>query len=153
MDQLSPIYYILMMLCSLMIGRILMLWIYLIFFIAFTWHRDWNSTIKSKVFGPRVLNKDILTLSYLLKCKVASPPFSYIGLPVWANMNMIKSWKLAVEKIKRKIRALKGRNLYFSGRLTLLTSVLSNLPLYYFSLYKSVFTVIENLEKIRSQYF
>lgn len=107
---------------------------------------------KSKVYGIGVENLEVIRLASILKCEPASLPFSYLGLPVGANMRLEKNWISIIEKFKNKLSAWKAKYLSFGGRLTLINSVLSSLPLYYFSLFKAPVKVINKLEAIRRRF-
>nr|KAJ0202709.1 hypothetical protein LSAT_V11C500285080 [Lactuca sativa] len=107
---------------------------------------------KSKVFGIGVDNLDIDRLASILHCEPGCFPFKYLGLPIGANMNLVKSWNSIIEKFKNKLSIWKAKNLSFGGRLTLVKSVLGSLPLFYFALFKAPKKVIAVLEGIRRRF-
>ncbi|XP_023743189.1 uncharacterized protein LOC111891376 [Lactuca sativa] len=104
---------------------------------------------KSKVFGIGVDPTETSNWANLLGCVSGDLPFDYLGVPVGANMNLIKYWKPIIKKFQSKLSLWKAKSLSFGGRLTLIKSVLSNLPTYYLSLFRAPVGVIEELEKIR----
>lgn len=57
-----------------------------------------------------------------------------------------------MDKFKSKLSSWKANNLSFGGRITLVKSVLSTLPLYFFPLFKAPKKVIDCLEKIRRKF-
>ena len=67
-------------------------------------------------------------------------------------MNLRKNWAPIVDKFQSKLSKWKSKALSFGGRLTLLSSVLGNLPTYYFSLFLAPLAVIEKLESIRRRF-
>ncbi|XP_023757451.1 uncharacterized protein LOC111905950 [Lactuca sativa] len=107
---------------------------------------------KSKVFGIGVQEMEVSRLANILCCEASKFPFTYLGLPIGANMKLAKHWRPIVDKFKNKLSNWKANNLLFGGRFTLVKSVLGSLPLFYFSLFKASKKVIENLESIRRNF-
>nr|KAJ0210298.1 hypothetical protein LSAT_V11C400163940 [Lactuca sativa] len=101
---------------------------------------------KSKVFGIGMGDIDIARLASILYCEPASFPFSYLGLPIGANMKLTRNWNPIVEKFRAKLSLLEARSLSFGGKLTLVKSVLSSFPLYYFSNFKAPRKIIKLLK-------
>lgn len=52
---------------------------------------------KSKVFGIGADMHEVSRWATTLGCKPSSLPFTYLGVPVGANMKLIKNWKLVIE--------------------------------------------------------
>ncbi|KAL4585017.1 hypothetical protein LXL04_009630 [Taraxacum kok-saghyz] len=107
---------------------------------------------KSKVFGVGVEDADILNLANILGCEPGKFPFTYLGVPLGANMRLSKHWSTIVDKFRNKLTIWKARNLSFAGRLTLIKSVLGSLPLYFLSLFRAPKKVINCLEGIRRNF-
>ncbi|KAI3710195.1 hypothetical protein L2E82_39969 [Cichorium intybus] len=107
---------------------------------------------KSRVFGIGAPEAEIANWANIFGCEVGSFPFTYLGVPVGANMNLTKNWKPIVNKFKAKLSKWKSKSLSFGGRLTLISSVLGNLPTYYFSLFTAPIAVTESLERIRRSF-
>lgn len=83
---------------------------------------------KRKVYGVRVKDVKIECLVCILCCEPNRFLFTYIGLPIGANMKLGRSWNPIVEKFKSKLSSWKATNLSFGGHLTLVSSVLSSPP-------------------------
>ena len=107
---------------------------------------------KSKVFGIGIPDNEVGDFAKILCCQPATLPFTYLGLPVGANMALIKHWQPVVERFKSRLSSWKARSLSFGGRITLINSVLGSLPLFYFSLFKAPLKIIADLEKIRRRF-
>nr|KAJ0194327.1 hypothetical protein LSAT_V11C800406660 [Lactuca sativa] len=107
---------------------------------------------KLKVFSIGVSASETVHWANLLGCATGALSFDYLGVPVGANMNIIKNWKPIIKNFHSKLSVWKSKSLSFGGRLTLLKSVLGNLPTYYLSLFKSPVGVLEELEKIRRSF-
>ncbi|KAJ9566035.1 hypothetical protein OSB04_002001 [Centaurea solstitialis] len=108
---------------------------------------------KSSIVGIGVNDSEISSLAYLLNCKVGSLPLTYLGLPIGARMNKAELWGPVINKFLNKLSNWKSSLLSFGGRLTLCKSVLSNLSLYYFSLFKAPANILKSLESTRSKFF
>ncbi|KAL4565722.1 hypothetical protein LXL04_029825 [Taraxacum kok-saghyz] len=107
---------------------------------------------KSKVFGIGVAEDETSSYASILGCEAGQFPFNYLGVPVGANMNLKKNWKPIIDKFEAKLSPWKSKTLSFGGRLTLISSVLGNLPTYYLSLFKAPIAITEELEKIRRRF-
>ena len=104
---------------------------------------------KSRVFGIGTSLLETSNWARPLGCDPSSLPFTYLGVPVGANMNLKKNWKPVIDRFLSKLSMWKAKSLSLGGRLTLLTSVLGNLPTFFLSLFVAPAGVIETLEKIR----
>ncbi|XP_021992889.1 uncharacterized protein LOC110889633 [Helianthus annuus] len=103
---------------------------------------------KSSVIGVNGSNERIQDMALLWGCRVGSFPFKHLGLPVGANMNLSKHWQPVIDVFRKRLALWKANTLSFGGRLTLIKSVLSALPTYYFSLYRAPAKVIDQLERL-----
>lgn len=56
-------------------------------------------------------------------------PFTYLGLPIGSDMRKPSSWRLVIEKFKKKLSEWKAISMSFGSRLTLVKSVLGSLLL------------------------
>ena len=108
---------------------------------------------KSKLIGIGVEEVESRQMASVLGCRVEKTPFSYLGVPVGSNMSRIESWRDVVEKFKSKLTNWRACTLSVGGRLTLIKSVLSNLPTYYLSIYKMPVAVEKKLEALRNNFF
>ena len=95
--------------------------------------------------GP-VENVDQLALE--LGCKVGALPTTYLGLPLGSRHASILVWDGVEEKFRRKLAMWKRHHISKGGRLTLIRSTLSNLPIYLMSLLRMPRGVSSRLEKI-----
>jgi hypothetical protein len=100
---------------------------------------------KSKLYGINLDDDFLRAASAFLHCGVDSIPFKFLGIPVGANPRRKATWTPILDSIKRRLSAWNGRHLSIGGRLTLINSVLSSLPLYFFSFYKAPKCVILEL--------
>ncbi|KAI3506473.1 hypothetical protein L1887_28832 [Cichorium endivia] len=107
---------------------------------------------KSKVFGVGVDPQVVAQWAAPLGCSPAYLPFSYLGVPVGANMRLKKNWTPVIDRFQAKLSTWKAKSLSFGGRLTLIKAVLGSLPTYYFSLFVAPLGVLNDLEKLRRKF-
>ena len=77
---------------------------------------------------------------------------SYLGLPLGANPRSLQSWDEIDKRIKDKLSWWKRNNLFIGGRLTLIKSTLTNVPLYYLSMFRAPVEVCKEIEKIQRNF-
>ena len=73
-------------------------------------------------------------LASKLGCGVGSLPTSYLGLPLGANHKALGVWDSVEERFRKRLASWKIQYISMGGRLTLIRSILSSLPIYYLSL-------------------
>lgn len=81
-------------------------------------------------------------------CATEALPFSYLGMPLGAKSRAKSLWDSVVEKFDSMLPSWKKGFLTRAGRVTLVKYVLSNLVVYYFSVFLAPVSVIKALEKI-----
>ena len=93
---------------------------------------------------------DIVDLALELGCKVGGLPSSYLGLPLGAPFKSEVVWDSVEERFRKRLAMWKRQYISKGGRLTLIRSTLSSLPVYFMSLFllprKSKDEVGEDLE-------
>ncbi|GJX06134.1 RNA-directed DNA polymerase, eukaryota, reverse transcriptase zinc-binding domain protein [Tanacetum coccineum] len=97
--------------------------------------------------------EDVCIGASLIGCEAAKTPFIYLGVLVRKKMARIQSWDVVINKIVARLSKWKEKTLSIGGRFTLIKSVLSALPTYYFSIFKVLVGVLKRLEVIRSKVF
>jgi hypothetical protein len=80
-------------------------------------------------------------------------PFKYLGVPMHYKKLRNSDWNTLLERIEKKLSSWKGKHLSAGGRLVLINSVLSSLPLYMLSFFEVPRMVLEKLEYLRSRFF
>jgi hypothetical protein len=71
----------------------------------------------------------------IFTCPIGSLPMKYLGVPI-DNKKINKSlWVPMIEKLEKRLVGWQGRFFSLGGKLTLLNSCLSNVPLYMLSIY------------------
>ncbi|GKA26341.1 putative RNA-directed DNA polymerase [Tanacetum coccineum] len=108
---------------------------------------------KTKVYGIGVGIEEVTSLAQRMRCAAGLLPFTYLGLPVGCSMKRVSTWNVVVEKFKKRLDKWKAKTISFGGRLTLVKTVLSSLPLYFFSLFRAPASIIKKLESVRQRFF
>ena len=75
-------------------------------------------------------------LASKLGCKVGSLPTSYMGLPLGAKHKALGVWNSVKERSQKRLASWKIQYISKGGRVTLIHSSLSGLPIYYLSLFR-----------------
>lgn len=127
--------------------------------LKFIWHLfEWASGLKinrekSELFYTGRKVGKASRLANLLTVSVGNLPTKYLGLPL-SNRPLVKEdWRRIIQKVQRKIEEWQAKLLSRGGRLILVNAVLSNLPLYFLSVFKAPKWVIKRLESLRLNFF
>ena len=88
-----------------------------------------------------------------LRCMIGALSSSYLGLPLGAQHNSVVVWDVIEERYRRKLTLWKRQYISKGGRLTLLRSTLSSLPIYYISSFRLPRRINVRLERIQRDFF
>ncbi|XXG72211.1 hypothetical protein AAC387_Pa07g1359 [Persea americana] len=91
-------------------------------------------------------------LADIIGCKAGRLPILYLGLPIGAKQRSKLVWDPVIANFERKLSSWKKQYLSLGGRITLINSCLSNLPVYYMSLFRMPKMVIERLDCLRRDF-
>ncbi|RVX10737.1 Transposon TX1 uncharacterized 149 kDa protein [Vitis vinifera] len=80
----------------------------------------------------RVENLEVLALE--VGCKVGKLPTSYLGIPLGANHKSVAVWDGVEERFRKRLTMWKRQFISKGGRITLIRSTLSSMPIYLISL-------------------
>ncbi|GJR72076.1 RNA-directed DNA polymerase, eukaryota [Tanacetum coccineum] len=101
---------------------------------------------KSKLMGVGVNSNEVESVANLVGCSIFSSPFKYLGVIVGDNMSRLKPWEYVISKVSNRLYNWKLKTLSIGGRLTLIKSVISSIPLYHMSIFKAPIGVLNKLE-------
>ncbi|XP_056685341.1 uncharacterized protein [Spinacia oleracea] len=107
---------------------------------------------ESSIIGLDIDEPWMQTTTQTLWCKTGSLSFTYLGLPVGGNGFRLAHWEPIFDRMRNKLSTWKGSLLSIGGRLTLIKTSLSNLPLYYMSIFHVLVGVIKEITKLQCQF-
>ncbi|GKU90798.1 hypothetical protein SLEP1_g4749 [Rubroshorea leprosula] len=107
---------------------------------------------KSQLVGLGMEDDWLNKMSWVMCCKKGALPIKYLGITVGGSCKRIAFWKPLVEIFERKLATWKGRYLSLGGRITLINSVLSSLPVFWMAMYVIPKGTIFLLDKIRRKF-
>ena len=85
----------------------------------------------------------------VLGCKQGSLPMKYLSIPLGAKFKDKIIWNPILEKMERRLAVWKHLYLSKGGRVTLIKSTLSNLPTYFLSLFPTLASVANRIERLQ----
>jgi hypothetical protein len=83
-------------------------------------------------------------------CQEGSFPLKYLAIPIHFRKLSNADWQRVEEQFKKRLSSWKGKHLSTGGRLTLINSVLSSLPMYMMSFFSIPKRVLKKLDFFRS---
>ena len=95
---------------------------------------------------------NLVDLATELGCNIGSFPTSYLGLPLGAKHKALGVWDSIEERYRKRLAAWKTQYISKGGRITLIRSTLSSLPIYHLSLFRMPQKVCIRLERIQRQF-
>ncbi|TYG85797.1 hypothetical protein ES288_A13G084000v1 [Gossypium darwinii] len=95
---------------------------------------------KSCLVGFSTKEEFVYRMAAVYKCKIGEFSFNYLGIPLGADRRKISSWNGIVERVEKKLVGWKSRTLSWAGRVVLINDVLSNLPIYFMSIFQAPIT-------------
>ena len=84
----------------------------------------------------------------MMSCRRGTIPFVYLELPIGGDSRKISFWKPVVDRIVSRLSSWNHKFLSFGGRLVLLKSVMSSLPVYFLSFFKAPACIISSIESV-----
>ena len=91
--------------------------------------------------------------SQLFGCDVGTMPFKYLGIPMTHRRLRNSEWRCVVDRFESRLSNWKAKFLSSGGRLVLINSVLSSLPIFMMSFFEIPTGVLQKLDAIRSRFF
>jgi len=107
---------------------------------------------KSKLVGIRVDSFALNIYAKTLNCHTLRLPFQYLGVEVGGNPRKKQFWESVVTKLEARLSSWKGRFLSMAGRICLLKSVFTTIPLFYLSIFKAPVAVCNKIKIIQRRF-
>ncbi|XP_020084921.1 uncharacterized protein LOC109707803 [Ananas comosus] len=123
------------------------------------WHLfEWASSLKinrdkSELYYLGQTEGKAASLANLLDCKVGTFPTTYLGFRLSTKPPTKEAWREVIQKLQHRIDGWKAKLLSRKGRLILVNTMLTNLPLYFLSVFKAPSWVIKRIEALRRDFF
>ena len=89
----------------------------------------------------------------LFGCNAGKYPFRYLGILMHHRYLINSEWRKVEERFLQKLSCWKAKYLSYGGRLVLLNSILSSLPMFMMSFFEILKGVLKNLDHFRSRFF
>ncbi|KAE8716020.1 hypothetical protein F3Y22_tig00110156pilonHSYRG00217 [Hibiscus syriacus] len=107
---------------------------------------------KSKLFGVNLGEELLEERASVVGCGVGALPMSYLGLPVGTSKNSDMLWEPVIQNFSSKLAGWKASTLSLAGRLVLVKTVLSSLPIFFMSIFKIPPKVNRKLNSIMASF-
>ncbi|KAJ3687818.1 hypothetical protein LUZ61_016982 [Rhynchospora tenuis] len=88
-------------------------------------------------------------IKQILGCAASPLPLNYLGLPLTAGRPPREVFHHLLEKMENKLAGWKNKLLSRAGRLTLVSSVLTSIPIFFMSVFRLPSWVIKAIDKLR----
>ncbi|KAJ4769324.1 RNA-directed DNA polymerase (reverse transcriptase)-related family protein [Rhynchospora pubera] len=112
-----------------------------------------NLNLSKSSFVPFNLSpSQTYAVSSLLDCEVAQLPLTYLGLPLTSSRPSKDVYRQLIEKLEQKLAGWKNKLLSRAGRLTLVSSVLTSIPIFLMSAFKLPSWVVKAIDKLRRNF-
>ncbi|XP_058776602.1 uncharacterized protein LOC131650919 [Vicia villosa] len=107
---------------------------------------------KGKAFGINICEDFLLAASAFSPCGIKQIPFSFLVIPVGENHRRKAIWSIIISKLNSRLSLWRGKNPSLGGKVTLLNSVLNNIPIYMLLFFKAPRIVWEEMIKFQKQF-
>ena len=104
---------------------------------------------KCELLGVWVVDSLLDSLANAFGCKVGKFPSKYLWVPLCLGLPKKSLWDFVVEHVDKKFSSWKRRYLSLGGRIILIKSALSSIPIYYLSCFKCPKSVLRRIEKFQ----
>lgn len=101
---------------------------------------------------PNGIVEQVEELVLALRWKEGRLPSTYLRLPLGARFRSIAIWNQVEERFRKRLTLWKRKFISKGGRLTLIKSTLSSLPIYFLSLFHISRIVKLRLKKIQREF-
>jgi len=107
---------------------------------------------KSKLASINVDRNTLGTYAKTLNCNTMRIPFKYLGLEIGGNPRKVQFWEPIANKKNARLSTWKGRFLSMAGRICLIKSVFTSIPLFYLSFFKAPVLVCNIIKCIQRRF-
>lgn len=104
---------------------------------------------KSSFVPLNIAQPDVVWIQSVLGCSCTEFPVTYLGMPLTIKRPTRELFIPLIDKVERKLGGWKGKLLSRAGRLKLVRSVLSAIPIYYMTCFRLPQWVIARIDRVR----
>lgn len=104
---------------------------------------------KSELVATATTDSHITQLSSQIGCKKGSLPFKYLGLPLSDSRLQRQEFTHLIQKIRNRLTGWASKLLSIAGRVVLINSVITTMPIYYMSVFRMPKWVLQEIDQIR----
>jgi hypothetical protein len=108
---------------------------------------------KSELFSFSEAQEATVQYAELFGCRTGKFPLKYLGILIHYRKLSNAEWKRVEEHFEKRLSSWKGKHLSIGGKLTLINSVLSSLPMYMMSFFVMPQGALKKLDYFRSIFF
>ena len=108
---------------------------------------------KSEVYVLRVDNEEAIKVANIFKCKLAQLPMTFLPIMVGDRHIGMKASDNVINKLNKRLDNCRNNLLSSGGRLILVNSSLSSLPVYTMGIYRFSEEVHKKMDTIRFRFF
>ncbi|CAN6182020.1 unnamed protein product [Urochloa humidicola] len=108
---------------------------------------------KSEMFCYGAAKELELEYSQIFGCDIGTLPFRYLGIPMHHRRLRNSDWRHVEERFQKRLSCWRSKLLSVGGRLILINSVLSSLPMFMLSIFEIPRGVLKKLDYYRSRFF
>ena len=91
---------------------------------------------KSELFYFGRANEEQEAYKQLFGCELGALPFTYLGIPIHHRKLTNFEWKCVEDRFEKKLSCWKGKLMSYGGRLILINSVLTSMPMFLLSFFE-----------------
>lgn len=110
------------------------------------------SYFKTCMVGVNVEENVLIGHADMMGCSIGRWPIKYLGMPLGGNPRVVAFWDLVVEKVFKRLASWKRSNISLGGKITLIKGALSNILVYYMSLFKMPIKVGSAIKKLQRDF-
>jgi len=108
---------------------------------------------KSMLTGINITASWLSEAAFVLNYRVGTLPFVYLGLPIEGDACRLEFWQPVLNRIRTRLSSWNNKFLSFGGCLIILKSVMSSLPVYFLSFFKTPTGIISSIESLFKRFF
>ena len=112
-----------------------------------------SSIHKSELFCFHRANEEQEAYKQLFGCELGARPFTCLGIPIHHRKLTNREWKCIEDRFEKKLSCWKGKLMSYGGRLILINSILTSMPMFLLSFFEVPFGVRKRLDFYRSRFF